>query len=333
MSKREPVQLTVFFLLFWFAVLLFSMTIHEMGHALTVAFVGGWRNSTAFFGGAAYHEPSFLLAMVDQVQASGLTPSEWGMEQNFQLMGDLARQVIPFRFGVIGGWLGQLAAVLIVYLIFRSHTFQVGGSSFSRLFWGCFMFFNLAWIGGLWFLDGLWAPNSSDSVVLVNIILERNPLALGALWLIGVALVGLSLFLANRYGGVVFSPLGLNKAGGRRLALLWAGLVAVTALPGKLPLPARWDATVAALIAIPLMTIGPTWLLARWARRGEPLAQAPAYAWLGSVVVLALVLFGLATRSGFIIQGDLDLMQIQVIQAHYCEQVNCVPEEIMRWFR
>jgi len=201
MSKREPVQLTVFFLLFWFAVLLFSMTIHEMGHALTVAFVGGWRNSTAFFGGAAYHEPSFLLAMVDQVQASGLTPSEWGMEQNFQLMGDLARQVIPFRFGVIGGWLGQLAAVLIVYLIFRSHTFQVGGSSFSRLFWGCFMFFNLAWIGGLWFLDGLWAPNSSDSVVLVNIILERNPLALGALWLIGVALVGLSLFLANRYGG------------------------------------------------------------------------------------------------------------------------------------
>jgi len=333
MSKRKLVQLTMFFLVFWFAVLLFSMTIHEMGHALTVAFVGGWRNSTAFFGGANYQEPAFVLAIVEQVQTSSLSPEEWGAEQNFNLMGNLARQLAPFKFGVVGGWLGQLAAVLIVFLIFRSHTFQVGASSFSRLFWGCFMVFNLAWIGGLWFLDGLWAPNSSDSVVLVNVLLERNPLALGGLWLIGVGLVALALLLANRYGGKVFAPLGLSEAIGRRLALLWTVLVSVTALPGKLPLPARWDAIVAALIAIPLMTIGPTWLLVRWARPGEPFAQAPAYAWLGLVVVLALVLFGLATRSGFIIQGDPDLMQIQVIQAYYCEQVNCVPEEIMRWFR
>lgn len=333
MSKRKLVQLTMFFLVFWFAVLLFSMTIHEMGHALTVAFVGGWRNSTVFFEGANYQEPAFVVAIVEQAQTSSLSPEEWGVEQYINLMGNLARQLAPFKFGVVGGWLGQLVTALIVFLIFRLHAFQVGASSFSRLFWGCFILFNLAWIGGLWFLDGLWAPNSSDSVVLVNVLLERNPLALGGLWLIGVGLVALALLLANRYGGKVFAPLGLNEAIGRRLALLWTGLVSVTALPGKLPLPSGWDATVAALIAIPLMTIGPTWFLARCARRGEPFAQAPAYAWLGLVVVLALVLFGLATRSGFIIQADPDLMQIQVIQAYYCEQLNCVPEDVLLWFR
>jgi len=333
MSRRKLVQLAAFFLLFWLAVVLFSTTVHEVGHALTVAFTGGWRNSLAFFGGADYNEPVLWLTIVKQAQTSGLSPAEWGQEQNLRLMGDIARQLAPYKLGVMGGWLGQLVATLMVFLIIRTRFFQEEASSFSRLFWGCFALFNLAWIGGLWFLDGLWAPSSSDSVVLVDVILERNPLALIALWVISVGLVALALFLADRYGAVVFAPLGLSEAVGRRLALLWTALVAVTALPGKLPLPGRWDAAVAVLIAVLLMTVGPTWLLTRLTRQGESTPRVPGYAWLGTLVVLALILFGLASRSGFVIRGDPDALHIQIIQAHYCGQVNCVPEDVMRWFR
>lgn len=333
MSKRRFVQLAAFFLLFWLAVVLFSTTVHEVGHALTVALTGGWHNSLAFFGGANYNEPAIWLAVVEQVQASGLSPQEWGAEQNLRLMGEIARRLPPFKFGVVGGWLGQLAATLAVFLVFRSRVFQEGASSFSRLFWGCFVLFNPAWVGGLWLLDGLWAPNSSDSVVLVDVILNRNVAALILLWAISVGLIALALLLAHRYGAMVFAPLGLSDAAGRRLALLWTTLVAVTALPGKLPLPGRLDAAVAALIAIPLMALGPTWLLARLTRQEESVPRAPGYAWLGTLVVLALILFGLVTRSGFAVWGDPDMLHIQTIQAHYCEQTDCVPEDVMRWFK
>jgi len=153
------------------------------------------------------------------------------------------------------------------------------------------------------------------------------------LWGIAVGLIALALFLAGRYGARVFAPLGLSEGSGRRLALLWTALVTVTALPGKLPLPGRWDAAVAALIAVPLMAAGPVWLLARLTRRGESAPRAPGYAWLGTFVVLALILFGLLTRSGFAVRGDPDALHIQIIQAHYCEQVDCVPEDVMRWLR
>ena len=68
-------------------------------------------------------------------------------------------------------------------------------------------------------------------------------------------------------------------------------------------------------------------------RQGESAPQAPGYAWLGTCVVLSLILFGLLTRSGFAVRGDPDALHIQIIQAHYCEQVDCVPEDVMRWLR
>ena len=126
MSKRRLVQLAAFFLLFWLAVMLFSTTVHEVGHALTVALAGGWRNSLAFFGGADYNEPVVWLTMIEQVQASGLSPQEWGAEQNLRLMGEVARRLPPYRLGVMGGWLGQLAATLLAFLVVRSRVFQGG---------------------------------------------------------------------------------------------------------------------------------------------------------------------------------------------------------------
>ncbi len=192
----------------------------------------------------------------------------------------------------------------------------------------------MTWPGSCLLTSGeLWAPNSSDSIVLVDVILERKLPALIGLWLVGAGLVALALFLARGYGAAIFAPLGLSEPVGRRLALSWTAWVAVTALPGKLPLPGRLDSAVAALIAIPLMAIGPVWLLARLTRQEEAKPRAPGYAWLGTLTVLALILFGLVTRSGCVIRGDPDMLHLQVIQAHYCERVDCVPQDVMRWLR
>ncbi len=332
-SKRRLLLIAAFFLFFWLAVVLFSTTVHEIGHALAVALAGGWRNSLVFFGGAAYHEPVLWLTILDQVQASGFTPAQWGDEQNLALMGQIARLMPTFRIGVLGGWLGQLVAAALAFLVVRSRVFRAAASTFSRLFWGAFVLFNPAWVGGLWLLDGLWPPNSSDSAVLVNAILGNRPLALAALWLLGAGLVALALWLADRIGGQVFAPLGLSAPASRKLALLWTALIAVTALPGKLPLPGNLDAIVGALIAVPLMTVGPLWLLLRSNRNDAAAPRVPAYAWLGIGMVLGLILFGLLSRSGFMVRGDSASLQMQIIQAHYCEQVKCAPEDALRWFR
>jgi hypothetical protein len=300
------------------------MMIHECGHALT-GMVMGWHNSISFFGRTIFLKAELTLTAIQIAQESGLSPEELVKEQALNIITELARRSALLRYGVIGGWIGQLLATLVVFLVFRSSVFQTQASSFSRTFWGGFILFNLAWLGGTWFLYGVWTLQRSDPIVLVEVIMERNPFALIGLWIVSMGLVGLALFVANRYGGHVFGPLGLSEAGGQRLALFWTGAVVVSGLLIKLPM------IIAVLINIPLMIAIPLWELRQLVRQGEHPPHVPGYIWLGTLVVLAGIIFMLLTNSGILIGGDPDTLEMQVIQAHYCEQIKCVPEDIMRW--
>ncbi len=325
MHKRHLMGLAVFFLLFWLAVLLSSMMVHEIGHAMTGMIAGGWHNSVARFGQTDFTDPGFELAAVQKAQAGGVSPAEWGIPQQLELITDLARQEAPFRYAILGGWIAQLLAAGIVFLIYRTQGFHAQASSFSRAFWGAFLLFNPAWLGGTWLLYGAWTLQSTDPVVLVNVILQGNPIALCALWIVSIGLIGLALALAHRYGYRIFLALEYSGKGGRRMALLWTGAVALTGFAVKLP------AIAAMLIAFPLMIAVPLWETWRLVKMGEAPPRISGYVWSGISIILIGIILLAATNSGILIGGDTGIWAKQAVQSYYCEKVNCVPEDVLQW--
>jgi hypothetical protein len=196
MSIKKTASLGLFLLLTWLVIMLFNVWVHELGHAITFALSEGWRNSIVMFGSTFSTEPAFILEMVDNVQNSGLTPETFEIAHQLKLIETLAQNLPSIRLGVIGGWVGQLVVTLIVLLLTRTRAFREESSGYDRLFWHGYILINLAWMGGYWLLLGLRMPTSSDPIVLINVILQKSPVAIGALWLLASGLIALALWLA-----------------------------------------------------------------------------------------------------------------------------------------
>jgi hypothetical protein len=325
MSNRKIFQLGTFFLLFWLAVMLSSMLVHELGHGLAGMIAGGWSNSVVRFGQTDFLKQSFVLDAIRLAQTSGVTPETWGTSQQLELIANLARQELPFRYAILGGWIAQLVAAAIVFVLYRSRGFQAQASTFTRMFLGGVLLFNPAWLGGTWLLYGAWRLEDTDPIVLVDVILNGNPFAIAGLWIVSLGLIALALFLAYRYGSAMFAPLGFSEPGGRKMALYWTAGVAVIGFLIKLPF------MIALMVAILLMIAVPLWSSMRLIKQGETVPVIPGYVWLGMSAIYGVVIFLVATNSGLLIGGDTGTLTTQAVESYYCRQVQCVPEDVLQW--
>lgn len=328
MSIKKAVSSGIFLLLTWLVIMLFNVWIHELGHAITFALSVGWRNSISTFGSTFPTDPAFMQEVASWFETSGLTPDTFETVHQLQLLEALGQNLPSIRLGVIGGWLGQLTVTLLAFLLTRSRAFREGGSGYGRLFWHGYILINLAWMGGNWLLMGLVAPASSDPIVLINVILQKNPVAIGALWLFALGIIWLAYRLARSLGNDLFAILGLSPEASRRLAVIWVITTALSSVLLKLP-----GTLIPVLIALLLILVVPTVFLRRLPPAESESAHVPLLAWQGTAVILAIMFAFLFTNSGVVVFGhDGDTQQLNALSVTYCEQTNCLPDELRAWF-
>lgn len=328
MSTRRAISSGFFLLLTWLVIMLFNIWVHELGHAITFGVSVGWRNSISTFGTTFPTDPAFMQEVVNWLQNSGLTPDTIEAVHQRQLLEALGQNLPSIRLGVIGGWLGQLFVTLIVFLLTRTRAYREQGSGYGRLFWHGYILINLAWMGGNWLLMGLFTPTSSDPIVLINVILQKNPVAIGGLWLLALGIIWLAYRLAQRFGDDLFGILGLTPEASQRLAIIWVAVTALSSILLKLP------GTVIPVLLILLLIFGVPILFLRRLTLAEDLEMhIPLLAWQGTAVILAIMLVVLFTNSGIVVFGlDGETQQLNVLSAVYCEQANCLPAEVRAWF-
>jgi hypothetical protein len=328
MSIKKAVSLGIFLLLTWVVIMLFNVWVHELGHAVTFALSVGWRNTVSTFGSTFPTDPSFMLEIVNWLQSSGLTPDTFAAADELQLLEAMGQNLPSIRLGVIGGWVGQLVVTLIVFLLTQTQAFREGGSGYGRLFWHGYILINLAWMGGNWLFMGLQAPTSSDPIVLINVILQKNPVAIGALWLLALGLIWLAYRLARRFGDDLFGILGLSPKASQQLAIIWVAATALSSVLLKLP-----GTSFPVLLILLIIFVGPIVFLRRLPLAENHTVHTPLLAWQGTAVILAVMFAFLLTNSGIVIFGhDGDTQQLNVLSVTYCEQTNCLPAELRAWF-
>ncbi|MBK8905592.1 MAG: hypothetical protein IPM53_30700 [Anaerolineaceae bacterium] len=328
MSIKKSVSLGMFLLLTWLAIMLFNVWVHELGHAITFALSIGWQNNISNFGGTFPTDPAFIMEVVNWLQTSGLTPETFETAHQLQLLEALGQNLPSIRLGVIGGWAGQLALTLIVFLLTRTRAFQEEGSGYGRLFWHGYILVNLAWMGGNWLFMGWQAPTSSDPIVLINVMLQRNPVAIGLLWLLALGIIWLAVRLAHRFGGDLFGVLGLSPVASHRLALVWVATTALSSVLLKLP-----GTLIPVLLGLLIVLVVPIVYLRRLSLAENERIHAPLLAWQGTAIILAVMLAFLLTNSGIVVFGhNGDTQQLNALSVAYCEQTNCLPAEIRAWF-
>lgn len=320
-GTARRITVALFLTLLWLAVMLLGIVVHELGHALAAP-AGGWHNSISFFGGTTYFEPAFWQAVADHLATAGIPPETWGQADNLTLVTALAQQMPVMRYGVLGGWVAQLVSAAVAAVLFRLRAFRDEASAYARLFWGVYIVSTLAWVGAIWLGVGLLTPRSTDAVVLQEVILQGSWLAIAVVWMLGITLVGLSVLFAARYGDRFFAFAIPDR--GSHLARLWALLIVCSALIGKFPLPALIEGLAGPL----LILVGTAIYLTR-----QHTAYVPAIGWLNTSAILAVIVGMLITRSGIIVGSDSDTLSLHTIQALYCEQGECLPADIAKWFR
>jgi hypothetical protein len=328
MSTKKTASLGIFLLLTWLIIMLFNVWAHELGHAITFRISQGWQNSIVGFGGTFPTDPDFMLQVVAGLQNSGLTPETFTAADQMQLLESLGRNLPSIRLGVLGGWAGQLVVTLIVYLLTRTKAFREESSGYGRLFWHGYILINLAWMGGNWLFMGLQAPTSSDPIVLINVILQKNPVAIGALWLLAAGLIGLAFWLARIFGGKLFSVLGLSTAQSQQLATLWLTTTALAGVLLKLP-----GTLIPVLLILLAVLVSPLFFLRRLTLTENQTVRVPVLAWQKTVLILGIMLAFILTNSSILAFGlDGDTQQLNVLSTVYCEQTSCLPTEVKAWF-
>ncbi|HRQ39074.1 MAG TPA: hypothetical protein PLD25_14285 [Chloroflexota bacterium] len=321
MSWKSVVLNTLFMVILWFTVLLTSMMVHEVGHGVATA-VSGWKNSTPGFGATGYYERQLLLDALDYSINSGVAPADWGREHALLMIAELARHNAPLQAGVYGGWLAQVVVALFVFFLVQWRVFRQEASAQARLFWGSFALFNFAWVGGLLFLVGFLPYEGSDGVVLKQVVLQDSVLA--QLVILGISL-GLMLFAyytAGKIGPLTFAGFGLDMAQCRTLALGWFALTVLAGFIAKIP--------VLAPIVLLAVFIVPAVIFWRFATR-EIVSRVRPYMWFSTLLWLVVILVLAVTNSGFIINRDDNMLTQAIIKSHYCDQTNCLPEEVQDW--
>ena len=328
MSIRKTASLSAFLLLTWLVIMLFNIWIHELGHALAFRVSQGWHNSIVSFGSTFPTDPAFMQEVVAQLQSSGLTPEIFTAADQMQLLESLGRNLPSIRLGVLGGWLGQLVVTLLIFLLTRTKAFQKTSSGYGRLFWHGYILINLAWMGGNWLFMGLSAPASSDPIVLINVILQKNAAAIGILWLLAVGLIGLAILLARSYGDQLFSLLGLSSSQSRRLAFLWVVTTSLAGILLKLP-----GTTLPVLLILLVILASPIYFFRRLPLAETQWVTVPALAWQTTLVIFGLMLAFIFTNTGIVAFAlDGNAQQLNVLSTIYCEQTSCLPSEIKAWF-
>lgn len=328
MSTKKAVSLGMFLLLTWLAIMLFNVWLHELGHAITFALSVGWRNSIATFGSTFPTDPAFMLEVANWLQASQLTPDTFGAAHQLQLLETLGQNLPSIRLGVLGGWIGQLVMTLIVFLLTRTRAFEENSSGYGRLFWHGYIVINLAWMGGNWLFMGLLAPTSTDPIVLINVILQKNPVAIGLLWLLALGLIWGAFRLADRFGEKLFANLGLSPRASQKLAILWVAVTTLSSVLLKLP-----GTITPVLLILLMMVVVPIIFLRRLPPANTQTVSVPALAWQGTAVLLAVMLVFIFTNSGIVVFGeDQDAQQLNVLSAWYCDQTHCLPDDLRTWF-
>lgn len=318
MTWKTVMLNTLFIVVLWFTVLLTSMLVHEVGHGVATAVSGGWKNSTPGFGSTGFYERQLLLDALDYSANSGVSPADWGRDHTLTMIAELARHNAPLQVGVYGGWLAQLVVALFVFFLVQWPVFQQEASAQARLFWGSFVLFNFAWVGGLLFLVNYLPYAGSDGVVLKQVILQDNILAQVVILAGSLGLMLLAYYAAGKIGPLTFAGFGLDAAPSRTLALGWFGLTVLAGFVAKIPVLA--PIVLVAVVVIPGFIFRR--LAAGWVR---------PYMWFSTLLWLAVIIILAVTNSGFIINRDNSALTQAVIKAHYCDQMDCLPAELHDW--
>ncbi|HUM69629.1 MAG TPA: hypothetical protein PLK31_12395, partial [Chloroflexota bacterium] len=169
---------------------------------------------------------------------------------------------------------------------------------------------------------GFLPYEGSDGVVLKQVVLQDSVLA--QLVILGISL-GLMLFAyytAGKIGPLTFAGFGLDMAQCRTLALGWFALTVLAGFIAKIP--------VLAPIVLLAVFIVPAVIFWRFATR-EIVSRVRPYMWFSTLLWLVVILVLAVTNSGFIINRDDNMLTQAIIKSHYCDQTNCLPEEVQDW--
>lgn len=232
--STSVLSLLVFNFIFWLSIMLINIYIHEVGHGVLMA-ISGWKHNLIYFGSAVPTEPELMVNTYQWFAQQAFKPHTFGTEQALQTIEYWGRTFPVIRLGLLGGWLGQLFVTFMLAILTQTRAFKDGASAFGKLFSLGYIVINTAWMGGNWLLLGLQEPRSSDPVILINVLLNRNPVAIGFLWLLALLMIALSVWLDHRFGKQMFSGFGLSDSESKNMASLWALISAIAGLSMRIP--------------------------------------------------------------------------------------------------
>lgn len=329
-DMKVSIKVLLFFLVFWLTVMLVNIFVHELGHAVFMAAFGGWKHNLSYFGGTIATDSALMVDTYQWIDSQGFSPNEFGTEQALQVIEYWGETFPAMRWGVIGGWLGQLILSGILLFLTQTNAFKEGASAFGKLFSLGFIVINLGWMGGNWLLLGMGEPVSSDPVLLINVLLGRDPLKIGLLWIFAVLIVALSAWLGQTFGAEMFAGFGLSPSHSKRLAAIWALTSGLAGLSLRIPI-----LVIAVGFILILVIVVPSVYIHRLQSNADDITfTIPGIVWQNTLVLLVLLFAIIFSNSGFFISGNSqDQIQDNAVFQHYCIETDCIPDELEKWFQ
>lgn len=316
-----------FFLLLFIGGMLCNIYVHELGHAITAGAYGGWQNNTVYFGATSYDEPEVISILFEWMAAQEWTAEDLEDSANVQALFIHLGQTSPIiRAGVIGGWAGQLILAFTIFLILQIPFIKTELGAYARLFLSNIVITAFAWLGGLWLFRGFLPTRSSDDTMLWQVLLGDNPVNILLFWVVALLCIGIAIWLGRHFGAWMFGSFSLTAVQGQKLGMIWAITIATASLVQILPSPIDF------ILILTLVGLIPTTYLARIQEKAQPNNQHKLV-WFGTISTLLLLILTIITNSSIVINSaGIDTNQYRALQAYYCEQTDCLPNEYKAFF-
>ena len=318
MTVLKRIRLVGFSFLLFISVVLSSMFIHEIGHGFG-AYFSAVVNSTPGFGATGIYDKDLIISFNKYKNELKQEAKATKEEQLSALY--LSAKDHPFLFNtVIGGWVFQVLVALLTLALLAWPAYRQTGSGFSRIFMASFVYFNFTWVAAILILAVFFKGTSTDSLVLQANYVDGSVLAKLVILFVAILLIAIAYLIVKYLGKESFIDFGISSNTSQQLALLWTSLSLYAGL--SLAFPGSYDI----LITMVLFAVLPAYLLLK--SKPKEGIKTSARSWFNLVAILSVIFIAVFTSSGFIIGKDSDLLSRQAVSNFYCDETNCLPEEL-----